>query len=415
VLRKAIPFALLPILTRYLSPAEYGLLSIFQVMIAFVEPFVGLRAHVNISRYFFAKSHAFLASLLFNLHVLLVVSSTVVTTVLAAYLVLGGPTLGIPDRWVYALPLIAAMNMANEFNLTVLRNQHRAATFGAYEVGRTILDVGVTLLLVVVYQAGWEGRATGILVGSAVVGVVGVVRLARAGFLVPSLDGGQLRDVLRVSLPLVPHALGSAVITLSDRVFLERMLGPESVGIYSVGYQFGMIMTLFIIAFNRSWSPWLFEMLANETPATRPRLARATYLYALVIFGLAAVLTAFAPLLVRVMATEPFRGAIAVVGWVAFGYAFQGLYTMVFPYTVHAGKTSFVAVVTVGAAILNMLANYVLIGVNGTVGAAQATLIAYVAMFIGVWAFVQSFYRLPWARPWARSAGDEADGTDREP
>jgi O-antigen/teichoic acid export membrane protein len=208
----------------------------------------------------------------------------------------------------------------------------------------------------------------------------------------------MLRDVARVSLPLAPHALGTAVITLSDRVFLQRMLGADSVGIYTVGYQLGMIMTLFILAFSRSWSPWLFEMLANETPATRPRLARATYLYAIVIFGLAGGLTAAAPLLVDLMATAAFGGAVSVVGWVAFGYGFQGLYTMVFPYTVHAGRTAFVSVVTVAAAVVNMAANYVLIGLNGTVGAAQATLLAYIVMFAGVLAFVQSFYPLPWLR-----------------
>ena len=56
ILNKAIPFLLLPMLTKYLSPEEYGVLSIFQLMISFFTAFVGMAIHTNVSKNFFKYS-----------------------------------------------------------------------------------------------------------------------------------------------------------------------------------------------------------------------------------------------------------------------------------------------------------------------------------------------------------------------
>ena len=53
IFSKAIPFMLLPILTKYLSPEEYGVLSIFQLMISFFTAFVGINMSMNVSKNFF--------------------------------------------------------------------------------------------------------------------------------------------------------------------------------------------------------------------------------------------------------------------------------------------------------------------------------------------------------------------------
>src|SRR5665647_3786682 len=44
ILAAAIPFALLPVLTRYLTTAEYGQVAIFQTLLAGLGAFVGLNA-----------------------------------------------------------------------------------------------------------------------------------------------------------------------------------------------------------------------------------------------------------------------------------------------------------------------------------------------------------------------------------
>lgn len=397
LVNRALPFFLLPVLTRYLSTAEYGVLGIYQVVIAFSMPLAGMQMHNNITRHFFRISQDDMARLVFNLLLVLLTTCTVLLILVTGYVLVGGELFSIPERWIFVLPLLAFMNMANEFHLTILRNQRRALTYGLYEIVRTVLNLSTTLILVVAFLWGWEGAATGILVASLCLGSSGVLRLWKDGFLRPEVDTARLREIWTVSLPLVPHAIGAAVITLSDRLFIERMVDTGAVGVYVVGYQFGMVMTLFVTAFNRSWSPWLYEQLADASMAAKRRIVKGTYGYAVAIYVLAAGVTLVAHVLIPVMTTSDFHGATRFVGWVATGYAFHGLYTMVFPYLVHVGRTAPLGVITFAVAGVNLVANYWLIRANGSVGAAQATVLSYLLMFLAVWWYAKRIYPMPWS------------------
>ncbi len=40
IINSAIPFLLIPILTRYLNPSDYGIISVYTVIVAIVSPFI---------------------------------------------------------------------------------------------------------------------------------------------------------------------------------------------------------------------------------------------------------------------------------------------------------------------------------------------------------------------------------------
>ena len=396
LINKAIPFFLLPILTRYLTTEEYGILAMYQVMISFGMPIVGMNMASNITRNFYSKSKEFVARLVFNLFIVLTVSSTIFLLFISVYLLAGGTQFSIPQRWLYVLPLIAFMNMVNSFNLTILRNRKRAVEYGGFEISRTIIDLSLTILLIVVYTYGWEGRATGILVGSLFIGIISVFRIWQSGYLFFELDTDQIKEILRISLPLIPHALGGVIITLGDRIFIDQMVSTSAVGVYTVGYQFGMIMTLVVMAFNKTWSPWMYELLAEEKEENKKIIVKATYLVSGSFILLALGVTGISYFLLPVMTSEAYHGGFVFVIWIAMGYAFNGMYMLVFPYGVHVGKTTYLGVTTFIAAIINLIVNYYLISINGPLGAAQATLLSYGIMFISVWWYSNKLYPMPW-------------------
>lgn len=396
VLNKGIPFLLLPVLTAFLSPAQYGLLAIFQMLVAFLVPLVSMNMPLNVTRNYYSKPKHELGLLIYNMYVILVGTSVLSFLGFAIYSSFSKELFGIPKWWLLALPLIALMHSSNELNQTLFRNQKKAFTFGVYEIARTFIDIGVTILLVVGLRIGWQGRAGGILLSSLVLGIVALSRLWQNGYMIPRIEWSKILGLLRISLPLLPHALGNAIIMLSDRIFISRMVGPEAVGVYSVGYQFGMLMMLLVMAFNRSWSPWLYERLANLSQSVSRRIVRATYLYFAAVLLAAGAITALSMVLLPLMTSPSFHPGIQFVGWVAYAYAIQGMYTVVFPYQVHAGRTQVIGMTTVVAALLNLVLNYVLIAANGTVGAAQATLLSYAAMFLIVWWNSNRVHPMPW-------------------
>lgn len=396
ILNKAIPFLLLPVLTHYLSSEEYGIISTYQVMISFTLAFVGMGMQSNITRNFFKKDKTYLGQLVFNLSIVLILVGLLFSLGLGIYLAAGGTQFSIPRQWLYILPVLAVLNMLNNFNLTILRNQKKPLVFGAFELSKTILELSLTLILVIIFFKGWEGRLYGILISTGVIGLASFWHMHKRGFIKTAVRKDQIQSVLKISIPLIPHILGGAIITLSDRIFIEEMVGTSAVGVYAVGYQFGMILSLIAGAVSLTWSPWLYETLGKMTWAGKLKIVKATYALwvGYLIFGY--ILTGVAYFLLPIMTAKEFHGGYDYIIWVAMGYAFQGMYTLVFPYGVHVGKTSYLGITTSFAAIINLAANYYLIKLNGPLGAAQATLISYVLMFVAVWWYSNKLYPMPW-------------------
>ena len=396
VINKAIPFLLLPVLTKYLSPEEYGILAIYQVMISFVMPLVGMNMHNNISRNFFSETKEFIAKIVFNMLLVLTGAVAIILLLTAIYLIGGGSHFSIPERWIYALPLIAYMSALNVFNLTILRNRKRALEYGGIEISKTFIDLSSTIILIVAYGFSWEGRTSGILLSTILIGAFSIYRLWKGGYLLFEIDISKIREILKISLPLIPHAIGGVVLTLGDRIFIDQMVGTAELGIYTVGYQFGMIMILVTTAFNKTWSPWMYELLAQKNRSKKRAIVKRTYLVSVSFILLAIFITLISYYLLPLMTAKEYHGAFVYVFWVAMGYAFFGMYTLVFPYGVHVGQTSYLGVITLSAAIINLITNYYLIKLNGAIGAAQATLISYMFMFFAVWWYSNKLFPMPW-------------------
>lgn len=396
LLNRALPFLLLPLLTAYLGPEQYGIMSLYQAILAIMIPVVGMNMSVNITRIFFSKPKEEVAQTITAVLAVLGFSVAVLTIVAVLVAMFRGDIAGIPPFWLIILPLTVGASSVNDLGLTVLRNQQRAWYYGFLEILKTAVELGVTLYLVTQLQQGWEGRVAGIATSALLVGVLSAVRLARTGLISRILTRERVRGVLKLSLPFVPHALGSALISMSDRFFINHLLNTSAVGIYSAGAQLGMVMSVIVTSFNRSWSPWFFKTLARDTDAVRRRIVKTTYACFAAYLGVAAIVTLLATWLLPVMTAPDFHSAVQVIPWIVFGYAMQGMYMTVFGYTVHTARTDRLALVTVMVTAITLLLNYVLVRMNGVVGAGQATFVAYTLMFLGTWLLSSRLYSMPW-------------------
>ena len=70
-------------------------------------------------------------------------------------------------------------------------------------------------------------------------------------------------------------------------------------------------------------------------------------------------------------------------------FVIRGWYQLFFNIVLDAGKTSIFMYITFGAGILNLIFNYYLIKLNGAVGAAQSTLLAFIFMFMATYIYAK--------------------------
>ncbi|MFZ6009543.1 MAG: lipopolysaccharide biosynthesis protein, partial [Bacteroidota bacterium] len=312
--------------------------------------------------------------------------------------VFDGPLSELPDFPVSALWLVPVYCFCHnicELLLSIWRAQSKPVAFGLFRVGRTLLEIGLSVLFVTAAAKGWRGRIDGMLVAAISFGFLALIFLFRAKVRV-SASVAYLKDIAKFGAPLIPHTLGAIVMIYSDRLFITKMIGLSETGAYTVGYQVAMAISLLQSSFNLAWVPWFYDRLNQKNNLINRQIVQISYVYFLVILLCALALTLISPLVFRVFIHESFHDAIQFVFWISIGFAFDGMYKMVVNYIFYLKKTYLISIITVVTATLNLILNYFFISWYGAVGAAKATALCMLFEFILVWWMSSRIYPMPW-------------------
>ncbi|MEJ5991377.1 lipopolysaccharide biosynthesis protein [Ramlibacter sp. PS3R-8] len=393
-----LPFLMLPVLTRVLQPAEYGLAGMFAVLVACLTSVVGVNTHAAAGMRYFDRESIDLPRYVAACLVIGVASTAL--TLLAVLLL--APWLKewtqLPLAWLPVAVLVAAAQFVVQLQLTLWQSAALAWQFGALKIAQAVLDAIASLGLVLVLQLGWEGRAGGMALANVAVAVAAFLLLLRGRWMRFPARREDVRAALRFGLPLVPHLASGMVLLLFDRFLIAGTLGLASVGIYMVAVQIGMAMGLVTDAFNRAYAPWLLETIKQQDAQRDLRIVRWTYGYFIALLAAGLLVGLLAEPLLRLLAGEQYLEAAPAILWIALGYAFGGMYFMVTNYVFYVGRTGSLAMVTFTACVVNVVTALFLVRSHGIVGAAQAALLGKIVLFAGTWWLSQRCRPMPWAR-----------------
>lgn len=408
VINAAIPLLILPVLTRYLTPADYGIVAMMGVLVGIASPFIGLNIHGAIAVKYFDTGRTDLARYIGNCFLLLSVSTAAMSVILWLF---GGSISAItafPQDWLAIIVVICISQFVVLILLTLWQMQDKPVAYGSFQVLQTALNIALTIVLVVGLRMNWQGRVEAQAGSVLVCAVIALIVLRRRGWIRFSYDRGDVRHALKFGVPLIPHALGAMLIIQTGRIFITNMVSVADTGVYMVGFQLAMIVELFAASFNKAYAPWLYKRLSVGDPYVKRRIVKLTYLYFAGILVFAASLSLFMPWFLSFFVGKDFAGAGKYTTWIALGFAFSGMYYMVANYIFYAGATHVLAWITFATASFNVLFNYVLITMNGAVGAAQASALALFVSFVLTWILSARVYSMPWNLIRARPATPDA-------
>lgn len=393
-LSAAIPFLLLPVLTRVLSPADYGIVAMFTVVVSILNAFTGLNVHGALGvRYFQQEPARFSRYALACLSILLVSTLIVAIIVFAAGGWLQGVAL-LPREWLLVAVLTSAAQIVLTIRLTLWQVRGEAARFGALQVGNSLVNMALSLWLVLFVALAWRGRLIGIAAATVICAALAAWWLRRE--VSGPVTRDDVRDALSFGVPLIPHTVGGLLIAATDRVLVANMLDVAQAGIYMVALQIGMTLGLLTEAFNKVYAPWLMAALKQPDAALERRIVRGTYMYFFVIAAIATLLGLLAPFVLSFLVGARFAAAAGPVLYIALGFAFGGMYYMVTNYVFYASKTGQLALITLSAGAFNVAVTYLLIQSFGLRGAAVGFMLSQAALFLGTWWLAQRVRPMPW-------------------
>jgi O-antigen/teichoic acid export membrane protein len=395
-LNAAIPFLLLPFLTRWLSPAEFGVMGMFVSIVTVLGTVIGLSTHGFISVAYYQLGQETMPRYVTASLIVLALSTAVLALVgLAAYPLIARAT-GIDHGWLWAVLVAAAGQFVITIGLAVFQTWKRAYSYAAIQIGNSVVLTVLTVAFILGLHMSWTGRALAQAVAGAGMAAIVLLLLTRAGGIRYAWDSEALKRALNFGVTLVPHSLAAVVLLSADRLIIGNTVGAEPVGYYHLAMQFGSVLTVFSSALNLAWLPWLYERLARNTPEADLEIVRLTSailgLIALAVLAMALL----APLLIGVVAGPKFAAAAHLLPIIAVALGFYAMYPFVVGVLFYESRTKTISTITVSITLLYVPAVTVMSRIGGVEGGAFAVLGCFALYTSVVWWFAQRVRPLPW-------------------
>lgn len=390
-----VSFLVLPILTRYLTPEDYGLASMFSLLVSIFGIFVGLGTQGAVNRAYFEQDINF-KEYVFNCIVILLFGSLLTLIVTLIFVDTISLFSTIPVTWVIFAVIVSSFDFITYSVLSIYQARMAAKKYAVIQALKTMLSAALSIILIIVVGMRWEGRVIG--QSSAIIAISLIGLLILKSWVKWKLCFRYVRHALAFGVPLIPHALGGMLMVYTDRFIITNTLGVEKTGIYVVGWQVGNVISILADAFNKAYAPWLFARLNNDNQYEKSRLVKLTYLYYLLILSIAISLGLFAPFMIRILLGKDFHGSSPVVLWIAIGGAFTGMYYMVVNYIFYTRKTYILAIITFTSGIFNAVFTYLFVIRFGVIGASYSYALTCFFQFLLTWMLAGRLYEMPWIK-----------------
>jgi len=378
--KSLVPFLLLPILTKYLSPKEYGDLSIIETLILFITPFVLLNVHGAINIEFFKKDNETFKKYFVNAIMISFIAYIIVTIVifLLKHQIYEFTKLNI--FWIELISTFVIIRVIPTIGYSFFQASQNIKYYTFFSILQIFIDFSLSLLLVVFFNMGLIGRLSGVLFSFFIVTIVITYIFFKWGFF-QTFTFKFTKDILLFGIPLIPHAIGGVILALSDRLFISSFYNNSYVGLYTVAYQVGALMLLFGRSVNQAWSPFFFKLMKNN----ENKKAFEIIFYFHIIFILIFVVLIFVKDLVYIIfIDEKFYSSKEYFFPILLGFLFQSLYLLITNYFFYLKKTIIIGAITFLGAIINIVLNYFFIIKFGVIGVAYATAITWIIYYLFV-------------------------------
>jgi O-antigen/teichoic acid export membrane protein len=377
----AISIITLPLFTKQLTPADFGIVGYVTSINGFLVSLFTLRLESFYNREYFVKPDPKYRKQLLSTLLSFTVGWTVLLIVLLT--IIGAITFSVMDVKVPFFPFMFVVLAGNlglgTFTYATLRYriQERAWGFAVLTVLQAALQTGIALFLVLNLHQGVLGRLVGLSAGTVITGVVALAVVWRT--VDWRVDNELLRKAIKFGLPLIPAGLAAQLFDTIDRVFLERLSTMTELGYYNVAMQYGGTINILALSLYRAFEPSYYAMAADRNYR---KMGRAFILITALFGGSALLLIGASGFVIDALTHGKFGPSVQLSRVLLVSFFLKAEYLLGAVLLVTLGRTKQMMYNSVGGLVVYAIASYWFLIWFGVIGAAWAKLIPVAAMLI---------------------------------
>lgn len=172
VLNSVLPLLVLPLLTRYLTPADFGIVATATVITQILTVFIGLNAYGLVARSHFDDDPDHLRNLLSTG---MGISAVATCVALALVFIAGQPIARLtefPAPWLPAVVFIAFSTAVQTNYLSLIQARSEPLRYISIQTIGGLLNLGLSVWFVVGCRMDWHGRMWALVVAQGLVALI---------------------------------------------------------------------------------------------------------------------------------------------------------------------------------------------------------------------------------------------------
>ncbi len=386
---KVLVFLLLPLYTRILTNADYGVVDLIVQTSNLLIPIVSMGIANGVIRYGLDKSYK--KSDVFT---------TGLITILTGFLI-----------FLLFEPLISKIKYISEYTSIIyfyvlmsslrslcsqfVRSKNMVKLYAFDGVLSTITTTSITILFLVKLKLGVNGYLLAIILSDFLSSVFLIVTAKLYKYVKINFKNKFLpKEMILYSIPLIPTTIFWWITNVSDRFIVAYMLGTEANGLYAISYKIPTIITLVSSIFTEAWQ---ISAVGEKSIDEREKFFTNVFKsYASIIFIAASALILFVKVITKLLVSNSFYPSWQYVPFLVMATSYSCLVNFLGSIYFVEKKSNLSLITTLVGAIINIILNFILIPKLGINGASFATFISFSSVFILRALNTRKFIKIKW-------------------
>ena len=257
VLESLLQILLIPLFLNKFSPTEYGAFSLIQITASMAGAFFYFGGSTALNRFYYDASNDREQKIWFSNILFLTFFGSTLMILLAVlfgeffvYRLFGELTF---IYTFYFLFLSLSLTIINTIFYLLTRLLKKSTLFVTLKLISLLSSITAIIILINTMDNILEATALGFLVGQAI--VLSLMLIKYKSSIIFIFDFTLIKKYLKFGIPMAISGLLFIAIDWMIRFFVNKDLGTESLGLYSMGLKFGsLIQAGFIMPFSLIWS-----------------------------------------------------------------------------------------------------------------------------------------------------------------
>lgn len=372
---KLIGFILVPFYTYVLTTEEYGVINLIFTICTVISPLLMLNLQDAVRRFLLDKN-ADQEAILTNEFIVIVFGHIVGLCIL--------PLLSLYNEistYVVIIYFYLVSITTNVITIEFLRGQEKMKTYTLCSVISSLLVAVLNIILLTKFRLGVKGYFLAFIIAYYVSTTIAVIAGKQYRVVFQwKFDVKLFKEMIKFSLPMIPNSLLWWVSSSSDHIMVSYIISTAANGIYTVSYKVPTLISTISNIFMQAWQISAIKDSDKKDSVEFSNKMLDAYIRLNVLIT-AVLLIAIRPFL-RIYVSPEYFEAWRYAPFLIIGNTFLTLGTFVgTSYYVQKDMKGNMYSASSGA-MLNIILNVILIPMIGVQGAAIATCLSYIMVFV---------------------------------